>query len=158
MSKPASLYATWYDRLFAFVIDVVILFIPTILVLAFTSSTDGAGKIVPAPESAVIVFLLQMAYFVYFLGGDWQATPGMRVMAVHLIRTNGKALGQREALERFLALMIPSLPFSLSFLPASVTSNIGVFLHILWFAPVVTTRVGIHDRLCGMRVINGRIA
>lgn len=157
MTTPTSLYAVWYDRLIAYMIDMVVVAFPGALVLSFVGTIDADGKLTLAPESVLIVFLLKMAYFVAFLSSRWQATPGMRVMALHLIRTDGRAISQRDALERYLALVIPMLPLDSTLLPNGVAGALAGFMLVLWFSPLFTTRVGLHDKWCGMRMLNGRI-
>ncbi len=154
----ASAYAIWHDRFIAYLIDSFILLIPTMILIGLTGSVDAEGKPSVAPVFTLIAFLMQLAYFLSFYAGSWQATPDMRAMNIHLIRLDGRALTQRDGLERFLALVIPSLALQTSFLSTQFAQSLFVFLHIIWFMPVLTTRVGFHDRLTNMRVVNGRIA
>ena len=154
---PQSLpYAVWYLRMFGYLIDAVLVLIPSALSVALMGMTEIDGVLTPAPASVLVVFLINAAYYIAFTSGRWQATPGMRLMGIRLIRLDGRNLSQRDALERFLALVLPSLPFNASFLPETLAQNLAACLCILWFAPILTTRVGMHDRLCHMRVINGR--
>lgn len=154
----SSTYAIWYDRFIAYLIDSFLLLVPTLLLIGMVGSVNAAGEPVVPPSFAPLAFLLQAAYFIAFFSGSWQATPGMRLMAIHLTRVGGGKLHQREGLERFLALIIPSLPLQASFLSQQFSTSLFVFLHVLWFMPVITTRVGLHDRMTETRVVTGRIA
>lgn len=149
-------YATWYQRLFSYLIDAVIVMIPSALAVALMGGQDSNGMLVAAPESVLVVFLINAAYYIFFTSSHWQATPGMRMFGIRLIRTDGRMLSQRDALERFLALVIPSLPVNSTLLSQEMALNLAACLCIIWFAPILTTRIGLHDRLCSMRVITGR--
>ena len=158
MIPLSSLYAPWHKRFAAYLIDVVALYLSCMLLaLGTLVQFDSTGHPILAPISTLVFFLANMAYFVFFFGSKRQATPGMIAMSIHVIRTDGRALTQRDGAERFLAFVLPSLPLYASFLSEQVTQSLAVCLSIAWFMPILTTRVGLHDRMCNMRVINGRV-
>ncbi len=156
MIPSSSTYAIWYQRLFAYLLDAFILLLPSAFIIVMMGMTVTNGEWTPAPSSTLVVFLMNAAYYVFFTANNWQATPGMRLVGIRLVRTDGRRLSQRDALERYLALVLPTLPLNASFLPPAFAQNLAACLCILWFAPILTTRIGIHDRLCHLRVITGR--
>ena len=156
MMPAVPFYAIWHQRLAAYLIDAFLLLIPSVMIVVAMGTTNAQSELVPAPISSVFVFLLNAAYYVFFTAGPWQASPGMRLMHLRLVRTNGRPLTQLNALERFLALIMPSLAYNTTFLSEQAGQTLVVFLHMIWFIPILTTRIGLHDRLCHMRVISGK--
>jgi uncharacterized RDD family membrane protein YckC len=104
-------------------------------------------------------FLVSLSYYTYFVASRWQATPGKRLMNIYIIRSDNRMLTPRDALERFLAFFMPSLPIYISFMPDNVTPIIVFWLSMFWFSPILYTpeRTGVHDRLCNTRVLVGRV-
>lgn len=152
-------YAGRLERLFANMIDTLILFIPASIIAVAFSDMGSDGQPVVSPVSLPLIFLLNAAYYTVFTGGSWQATPGKRIMNMHVIRTDHRRLSQRDAIERFLAYVLPSLPMYASFLPAHIAPMLTVWLSIFWFVPILTNpmRAGVHDKLCHTRVVIGRV-
>lgn len=149
MKPRAPIYAGRGERLFAYLIDTLILLIPGTLIVALF---PGNGLAILAS------FLYTLTYYVYFTASSWQATPGKRLLGVYVIRVDGRRLGNREALERFLAYCLPSLPLYTSFIPGDAVPMLVIWLSLFWFAPILFTdeRIGYHDRLCKTRVVVGK--
>jgi len=150
MKQPASQPANRLERLFANLIDTFVLMLPAALLL------NVAG-----PESALAVlgsFACQVAYYVAFTASDWQATPGKRLFAMRVERLDGAPLTQRDALERFLAYVIPSLPLYSTLLPAPLLGILAVWLSFAWFLPIIIRpdQRGLHDLICRTRVVRTR--
>lgn len=150
MKPRLPTYAGRLERLFANLIDTLILIIPNGLLIHLIGAEGLA---------TIFTFLAILAYYVYFTASPWQATPGKRMLGIYVVRTDGRPLARRDALERFLAYSIPSLPMYASFLSPEWVSTLAVSLSLFWFAPILFTeeRIGYHDRLCGTRVVVGRI-
>ena len=150
MKPLQSIYAGRLERLFANLIDSLILIIPSGVVAALL---DHDGLVTLA------TFLVSLGYYTHFTASDWQATPGKRLLGLYVIRTDYRALTQRDAVERFLAYSIPSLPLYASFLSAQAAPMLVFWLSLFWFAPILFTpeRIGTHDRLCGTRVLVGKV-
>lgn len=151
-------YAGRLERLFANLIDTLILFVPAAMVYSLTATTNAEGELEPADISMLIVFLVHMAYYTAFTSSSWQATPGKRLFNMYVIRTDRQRLTQRDALERFLAYVLPSLPMYASFLPQSLGAMATLWLSIFWFVPILThpQRMGIHDKICRTLVVTGK--
>jgi uncharacterized RDD family membrane protein YckC len=150
MSTAKTIYAGRLERLFANLIDTVILIIPGGLLAALL---DHNGMITLA------TFLVSLGYYTHFTASGWQATPGKRLLGIYVIRTDHRRLTQRDAVERFLAYSIPSLPLYASFIPAQSAPLLVFWLSMFWFLPILITpeRTGTHDRLCGTRVLVGKV-
>lgn len=165
MNARTYSYATWHDRLLAYLIDqlgvlLVGTFATAMLVMVGIIHVAGTAEEPVIDQSAtLVVFLALAAYHVISTGGRWQATPGQRVMAIHVVRVDGKRLMHAQALERFLAYVLPMMPIYTSFLPEQSAKVLVVWLTIFWFAPILFTpeRMGMHDRLCRTRVVAGRV-
>ena len=99
-----------------------------------------------------------MAYYTGFTASRWQATPGQRAMGIHVARNDGKPISQRDALERFLAFAMPTLPLYLSVAPQEVLGMVSLWLALAWYGPIMLRddRRGVHDILCNMKVLAGR--
>ena len=159
MTKPIT-YAGRLERIFANLIDTLIMLLPNGILAGLMSGVEAQGEPVINPASLLVVFLCNTFYYTAFTAGSWQATPGQRLMGIYVIRTNGARLQQRHALERYLAYVIPSLPFYASFLPEEIAQLAVMVLSILWFAPILfnPNRAGMHDKLTHTRVVVGRRA
>ena len=153
-------YAGRLERLFANLIDTLILFVPATVVAVLTSSADAAGELQPSPVGMVVVFLVHMTYYTAFTAGRWQGTPGKRLLNMYVIHTDHSRMTQRDALERFLAYVLPSLPMYSSFLPQNIAPMIVIWLSLFWFVPILThpQRMGFHDKLCRTLVVSGKAA
>jgi uncharacterized RDD family membrane protein YckC len=138
------------ERLLANILDTFMLLVPSGLIAALLGGENAA---------VLGTFTCSLAYYVYFTSGSWQATPGKRIMGIHVIRLDGRKLLPRDALERFLAYVIPSLPMYTSLLPEGIAPLIVLWLSLAWFTPILFTaeRIGYHDRLCGTRVVAGKV-
>lgn len=149
--KVHFLYASWPERLLAHLIDLLIVVPITLLFLGLTNTTE---------QGMIVTFLCNLVYFTLPTGSNWQATPGQRLMAVHVVHADGTPLTQGDALERFLAYFIPTLPMYASFIEPKMATALTLWLTAGWFLPIVLReeRTGLHDQFCSMRVIAGRPA
>ena len=150
MIPTQRIYAGRLERVFANIIDSFILLVPS----GITVNILGESSL-----GMVVMFLCNIAYYTAFNGSRWQATPGKRLLNIYIIRLNGRKLGQLQALERYLAFTIPSLPIYLSFLNENTATTLVMLLSILWFLPIILRddRAGLHDRLCNTRVVVGKV-
>lgn len=149
MKKVKFIYAGRLERLFANLIDTLILLVPHgLLISAFG---EGGGVLVSG-------FLCNLIYFTWFTASAWQASPGQRVLSMYIIHANGQPMTLRDALERFLAYTLPVLPMYASFIDDKVAPLITVWLTALWFGPILIReeRTGLHDQMCNTRVIVGK--
>lgn len=150
MSVRQPTYAGRPERLLANLLDTIILLIPSAFVVGILKGSD---------ISVVGVFACNLAYYTYFTAGAWQATPGKRLLGIYVARTDHRALTSRDALERYLAFVMPVLPLYVSFLPQNILFSIVFWLSLFWFTPILFTpeRIGYHDRLCKTRVLAGKV-
>ena len=145
--KPSALMpAGRLERFFAYLIDTLILL--AIKLLLMRALGEGGLFVITA-------FTLEAAYFTYFLSSTWNATPGQRLLSIATVRSNGRGLNLREALERFFAYILPLLPLYTSVLSPQLAAALATGLIIFWFAPILFTdaRAGLHDQLCDTRVV-----
>jgi uncharacterized RDD family membrane protein YckC len=152
-------YGRTLDRLMAYLLDGLIVFVPTILAaavlgggLAIMGTRTGGLALVGGIVAAGIHFL----YFVGFWTGGSRATPGMRLMKLTIgsART-GATMTVQQGIVRWLALggvfqlvqIVPAL------------AELGSLLGVAWaVALLVTTaisptRQGIHDRIADTALV-----
>ena len=155
MKKPALTYAGPLERVLAFLIDKLIVAVPTAVLILLAGFTDGEKD-----QQAIIAidYVCQAAYFTWFISSGWQASPGQRLLGIHVIHEHGRKLGMRHALERFIVWSAPQLPLYASFLAPNVASSLFLALVLFWFIPILmrADRTGVHDQFCGTRVVSGK--
>ncbi|MDR3407155.1 MAG: RDD family protein [Methylovirgula sp.] len=151
-------YAGFWIRLLAYIIDAIVmeaiaLFAGVVLgiVLVVTGLSGAMGlpeadHHYPLPPGFTIAFWIvgfavTIAYNVYFNSGKWQATPGKRLLGLHLITVTGEPVSAGLAFGRWAAYILDGL-----------TLDIG-FLMIAW----TREKTGLHDILCGTRVVYGKL-
>ena len=150
MKQLHTIYAGRLERLFANLIDTIILVIPGGLAAALLGD-EGI--------TTIATFLISLGYYTHFTSSNWQATPGKRLLGLYVVRLDHRALTPRDAVERFLAYSIPSLPLYASFISDQAVPMLVFWLSMVWFLPILFTseRIGTHDRLCGTRVLIGKV-
>ena len=170
---PAGLlYADVPNRIMALAIDVVVLsVIGSVLAWALGGLVTEAGAIDSAGgeldvTAFLLVLVLQLAIsFVYF-ASLWTlagATAGMRLLSLRVgDETDGRRIGWRAAVIRWLILGLPSL---LSSLAVYVPNTIGLILGalgVVWMLLLLYTmaqspaKQGLHDRFARTIVIKAR--
>lgn len=105
-----------------------------------------------------IAFFTNAAYFTYFTASDWQATPGQRLVGIHVVRMSGQRLDTRMALVRFLAYCMPELPKYLDVISKDMAAQAMLFLAVVWFLPILvrSDKRGVHDLFSDSRVVAGK--
>jgi uncharacterized RDD family membrane protein YckC len=144
-------YAGFWIRLAAYLLDYTILTVVSVAALliaggaAFliTRSTDATIESLQTHE--VVLFLgttlLGFFYYVYFVRGPWQATPGKRICGIHITRGNGRAITAWRALGRTFAYILSAIPLGIGFLMIGWTDQ----------------KKGLHDIVCDTRVVYGKL-
>ena len=148
--KPSPMvYAGRLERFFAHLLDTLVLMVGKLTLMG----SLGDGGIV-----ILFAFLLDAAYYIYFLSSAWQATPGQRLLSIFVVRSNGGLLNRDLAAFRFICFVLPALPIYASFLPEAFAQSLMAGLVIFWFAPILFTeqRAGLHDQLTHTRVVVGK--
>jgi len=145
------IYAGRIERLFANLLDTLILIVPSLLMVELLGD-DQQGPLVLA------LFTMNFIYDVSFTSGKWQATPGKRLLNMYVIHKDGSPMRVSHAAERYLAFVMPSLPIYTSLIPPETAQILVLWLSFLWFMPILATveRTGIHDMMCHTRVITGK--
>jgi len=142
-------YAGFWIRLVAYIIDVVLLdimlfigiTIVAIVILLSGSPVETLDKAGGMHDLVnLVVIILNGLYFALFTASGWQATPGKRLLGLHVIRTDGQKIKFGLGVGRYLA----------SFLSAIIL-GFG-FLMIGWSSE----KRGLHDRICKTRVVHGK--
>ena len=138
-------YAGFWIRLAAYILDTILanilLLVPlTIIGVVIVSKgipTDDA-KLGLAID--ILVLAGTAVYYMIPMASGWQATPGKKLLGLHVIRTDGRKIGLGLALGRYLAYILSSLIFLIG------------FLMIGWNRE----KKGFHDMICGTRVVYGK--
>jgi uncharacterized RDD family membrane protein YckC len=154
---PAGVeYAGFWIRLLAYVIDVFVLEFFAVaagIILGIALSIAGIlGKFEPpAPGHAlppafvavvwIVGLVVTIAYNVYFNSGSWQATPGKRMLGLHIVTTTGEPVSGWLAFGRWAAYAVDGL-----------TLYVG-FMMIGW----TREKTALHDIICGTRVVYGKL-
>jgi uncharacterized RDD family membrane protein YckC len=134
-------FAGFGVRFCAEIIDYVILgAFQAALLTAFTMNTssgkDMMGNLFVSAIAGIIGFALQVAYQTWFVG-RFAATPGKMAFGLKVIRADGTRVGYGLAFGRWLGKLVS-----------------GMILYIGYFMILFDDeRRGLHDRLCGTRVI-----
>jgi uncharacterized RDD family membrane protein YckC len=144
-------YAGFWIRFAAYILDYTFLSIVSVSAVliaggtAFliTRSADAAIDSLQTYEAPVLVatYLLGLFYYVYFVRGPWQATPGKRLCGIHITRGDGRAITGWRALARSFAYILSAIPLGIGFLMIGWTNQ----------------KKGLHDIVCDTRVVYGKL-
>jgi uncharacterized RDD family membrane protein YckC len=122
--------AIWFCLIFVFAIT-----------LYIEIGEDAADKVLDSRSFDVICSIIFLFYYIYFMSGPWQATPGKRILGMYVIRTNGKRISAWFAFGRNFAYVLDMITFGAG------------FLMIIW----TDQKKALHDIVCGTRVIRGKL-
>ena len=148
-------YAGFWIRVAAYIVDYVIINVIVIavsglvglaigLTAGFIASRQGEQANLPdyvGVVGAVIAVALIIVYYVKFNSGAWQATPGKRLVGIHIVRVSGEPVSGWLAFGRYLAYFVSVLPLCLG------------FMWVGWNEE----KKGFHDMMCNTRVIYGKL-
>jgi uncharacterized RDD family membrane protein YckC len=149
--RPPIKYAGFWIRLWASILDSLIIFfvivaagmaVAAVAILLGGTGPDYSDVMVSIfPILFLLVaFVFTLFYYIYFPSTRWQATPGKRIAGIYIIREDGRPVTGLLALGRWLAYTLSSIPLSIGFLMIAFT----------------TEKYGLHDLVCGTRVVWGR--
>jgi uncharacterized RDD family membrane protein YckC len=156
-ARPPVKYAGFWIRLWAYILDSLLVTLGIGVVLLIVGAIAAAimalfgvnnlERPMP-PELAemlplvliIMVIALSLFYYIYFPSTRWQATPGKRLAGIYIIREDGRPVTGLLALGRLFAYNLSSLPLCIGFLMIAFTKQ----------------KTGLHDLVCGTRVVWGR--
>ncbi len=150
MIPSTSTLAGRPERFLAFLLDNIFLLLPA----AAINRVLGEGQ-----AAIVANFICGLAYYSFFTGSAWQASPAQRLLSIYVAHTDGRPLRLRDAVMRYLAYVMPVLPLYTSIMDDRTAMSFSLWLCLIWFVPILVRqdRSGIHDQVCGMRVVTGRV-
>lgn len=148
-------YAGFWIRALAYLIDYVIVNVIVIAVSGLVGLIIGLvvgglaaqrGEQATLPESVsliggVVGLVIVLTYYIRFNSSQWQATPGKRMLGIHLIKADGQPIGAWLACGRYLAYIVSALPVGIGFMMAGWSEE----------------KKALHDIICGTRVIYGKL-
>jgi uncharacterized RDD family membrane protein YckC len=142
-------YAGFWIRFAAWIIDFIILYVVNLVLnLIFFPLIAGATKPGSPPSGAVlglvlfligIEFLIHFGYHTYFVG-KLGATPGKMACGIRIVSPTGEPISYGLALGRTFAHMLCWLTLTIGYIIAAFDDE----------------KRGLHDRVCGTRVIYAR--
>lgn len=154
MSEAEKIYAGFWVRLFAGILDCVFLS-PLIFLLIYVSgntqtesfhfenawqSYEYLGATASNSFANYITYAIGIAYAAYFLTSKKQATFGKRIMGIYVGNPDDSKLSASKAFARAGTAILTSL-----------TLGIGFFIVIF-----TKEKISLHDFLCKTRVFHGR--
>ncbi|GAA5526927.1 RDD family protein [Herpetosiphon gulosus] len=173
--SAAGMYASWGARLGAYLLDGLILLIPSGLIGVFTGAGFAASFNMTGSRSAssigmliigsLITMIINYAYFIYFHGTTGQ-TIGKKVLNIRVIRRNNQAMDFVVAAKRMaitfgvaiIQLFMAMLTFgdslsTLGFLSLiNFAASIGLLLDYLW--PLWDSqKQALHDKVADTLVV-----
>ena len=148
-------YAGFWIRALAYLIDYLIVNVIVIVVSGLVGLIIGLiigglaaqrGEQASLPDSVsliggVVGLVIVLTYYIKFNSSGWQATPGKRMLGIHLIKADGQPIGAWLACGRYFAYIVSALPLCIGFMMAG------------WNEEKKT----LHDTICGTRVIYGKL-
>jgi uncharacterized RDD family membrane protein YckC len=157
---PTRVVPSFWRRIFAFLIDIVITAVPCALVgfafYRFFAESKLAGEL--------LGFIITLPYFA-LLGGCLAGgqTLGQRVVRIRVVNRDGGCLSLRRSFLRYLILLTP---FQLSEAEIPASAPAGLKILVSWLLPVlivvmvclylfnVRTRQSLHDLAVGAYIVD----
>ncbi|HET6806464.1 MAG TPA: RDD family protein [Frateuria sp.] len=155
-------YAGFWKRLVAYILDVIVLYIPQMLIMNAFGNEAAQAKLQQAMLAAGTDLNLAMAaygqyyesmragvaltavlvwlYFAICESSAWQATVGKLAMGIRVTDLEGRRIGFWRALGRYAAKMLSWMILAIGFLMIGWTRR----------------KQGLHDMLANTLVLNGR--
>lgn len=142
-------YAGFWKRVAAYMIDYFVLVIPGSIIGAIIGVVLGASmgaigsgestiEVVAQLSSALINFAIGMAYYTWFHASKGGATLGKMAVGIKVVRSNGERLTKARAFGRYWAMLLSSFTLGIGFLMAAFTER----------------KQGLHDMICDTLVVD----
>lgn len=130
--------AALLDGIFLFVIGFLLGIIMFVLGFA-TVPAEGQPKTIDASD--LVGLVIGIAYYTYFHSSKWQATPGKRIIGIHIMHRDGMHVTGLRAFARYWASAL-----------SAITLLIGYFM-----AGWTREKTALHDLICSTRVVYGKL-
>jgi uncharacterized RDD family membrane protein YckC len=135
------MYAGFWIRVVAYLVDSFLLWLFSFIVTLMIGLGAGAGGSDVFGGIAMLgLFLVSLLYFPIFNASVWQATPGKRLLGIHLMRVDGQDVSFLRSLGRYFAQILSALFFMIGYIMVGLTRE----------------KTGLHDLIAGTRVVHGR--
>ncbi|MDH1661360.1 RDD family protein [Stenotrophomonas sp. GD03777] len=142
-------YAGFWKRVAAYMIDYVVLAVPGGIIGAIIGVVLGASmgavgsgetsiEIVAQLASALINMVIGVAYYTWFHSSQGGATLGKMAVGIKVVRSNGDRLTRGRAFGRYWAMLLSSFTLGIGFLMAAFTER----------------KQGLHDMICDTLVVD----
>ena len=131
-NEPTFIYATFWQRFFAALIDGILLFIPSFF---YNYYMFGVGSSSAFFANVITAWL----YGALLESGAWQATVGKRALRIKVVGSDGRRIGFGQASGRHFGKFI-----------SAIILCIG-YLMMLWDE----NRQTLHDKMAGTYVVEG---
>lgn len=112
-------YAGFWLRFVAYIIDAIIVMIPTYLIYG----TIGGSFIEPNIFARLIGVVIAVGYFVYLESSEKQATFGKQAMGIVVTDLHGNRISVANALGRYFAKILSALILLIGFIMAGFTEK-----------------------------------
>jgi uncharacterized RDD family membrane protein YckC len=128
-------YAGFWIRFLAYFVDGLILFVISLAVTMALGGSYTAGH-TPSFNGTGFSFIIAVMYFLFFWVKQDGQTPGKKVMAIQVVREDGKPIDWTTAIIRYIGTLLSSFLY------------IG-YLMIIWDS----RKQGLHDKLAKTLVV-----
>ena len=152
-----ELYAGFWKRFIAYLLDSIILAIPLFIVsiifavlingiamsLFFGDSSMGSNPaldimfVIVGLIPSVLIFILCLLYFAVFESSSWQATPGKKIIGIKVVDIQGERIALGKALLRNVGRIASSI-LCIGYIIIGFTQK----------------KQGLHDMIAGTLVVN----
>lgn len=133
-------YAGFWIRVGAALIDAIILLIPNFIISNVFSTMMPNGAVATHPFASLLIIILYIGYYTWFQGGRWQATPGKRIVGIHVCRPDGHGITHLRAFGRYFAYILSGMLFMIGYIMTAFTRE----------------KTALHDLICDTRVVYGK--
>jgi uncharacterized RDD family membrane protein YckC len=154
VSVSAEIYAGFWRRVAAFIIDFLILLVPSIIINYSMGLYTAQALVTADPSSEVamqaffsvfwsvmlVQTLMQWIYFAAFESSQLQATPGKMALGLRVTDDQGKRISFVRATGRYFGKLLSQLILCIGYMMAGWTER----------------KQALHDMIAGTLVLNGR--
>lgn len=129
----APVYAGFWLRAVAFIIDTLILSVPFTIgamaypdkLMVFPTETDPFPMSLPhfTLEGFLLLFFAMWIYYALFEASSWQGTPGKKLLGLYVTDMNGRPLTLWRASGRYLGRKVSDLTFLVGYILAGFTEK-----------------------------------